>query len=76
MDAILAQAMVASILFLQRSNWPIGIIGGELKAQNAKHEDDLKALQKSVGDNDALKQTIEDLQKQNDEAKSTYEAQI
>ena len=47
-----------------------------LKAQNAKHEDDLKALQKSVGDNDALKQTIKELQKQNDEAKSTYEAQI
>src|SRR5699024_3047380 len=47
-----------------------------LKAQNAKHEDDLKALQKSAGDNDALKRTIKDLQKQNDEAKETYEAQI
>ncbi|MEY8370131.1 phage scaffolding protein [Aerococcaceae bacterium 50-4] len=47
-----------------------------LKAQNQKHEKDLKDLQKDAGDNDALKQTIKDLQKQNEDAKADYEAEI
>lgn len=47
-----------------------------LKSQNVKHEKDLKTLQKDNGDNETLKQTIKDLQKQNADAKAEYEQQL
>lgn len=47
-----------------------------LKSQNEKHEKDLKTLQKDNDDNETLKQTIKDLQKQNADAKAEYEKQL
>jgi len=47
-----------------------------LKSQNEKHEKDLKTLQKDNDDNETLKQTIKDLQKQNADAKAGYEEQL
>lgn len=47
-----------------------------LKSQNEKHEKDLKTLQKDNDDNETLKQTIKDLQKQNADAKAGYEKQL
>lgn len=47
-----------------------------LKSQNEKHEKDLKTLQKDNDDNETLKQTIKDLQKQNADAKAGYEQQL
>lgn len=47
-----------------------------LKSQNEKHEKDLKTLQKDNDDNETLKQTIKDLQKQNADAKAEYEQQL
>lgn len=47
-----------------------------LKSQNEKHEKDLRTLQKDNGNNETLKQTIKDLQKQNAEAKAEYEQQL
>lgn len=47
-----------------------------LKEQNAKHEKDLKKLQDDNADNEALKATIKDLQKQNDEAKAEYDTKL
>lgn len=47
-----------------------------LKSQNVKHEKDLKTLQKDNGDNETLKQTIKDLQKQNADAKAEFEQQL
>lgn len=47
-----------------------------LKSQNEKHEKDLKTLQKDNDDNETLKQTIKDLQKQNADAKAEYERQL
>lgn len=47
-----------------------------LKSQNVKHEKDLKTLQKDNDDNETLKQTIKDLQKQNADAKTEYEQQL
>ena len=44
-----------------------------LKSQNEKHEKDLKTLQKDNDDNETLKQTIKDLQKQNADAKAEFE---
>lgn len=47
-----------------------------LKSQNEKHEKDLKTLQKDNDDNETLKQTIKDLQKQNADAKAEFEQQL
>ena len=47
-----------------------------LKSQNEKHEKDLRTLQKDNDDNETLKQTIKDLQKQNADAKAGYEQQL
>lgn len=47
-----------------------------LKSQNEKHEKDLKTLQKDNDDNETLKQTIKDLQKENADAKAGYEKQL
>ena len=48
----------------------------DLKAQTAKHEADLKKLQKDNADNEDLKNTIKDLQAQNTQAKADYEAKL
>lgn len=48
----------------------------ELQSQVAKNSDDLKKLQKNVGSNDELKQQIKDLQKENTEQESKYQASL